>query len=193
VITYGATSGGACTSADGATASTTGGAAVWQAQQKSTAGGTLTNLAASPSITVSATNGLGTVTPTAVAVPVSSNNDVITITYTAATGGMTAGSLSIAVPSGWTAPVTTNALGCTTASAGTVATSGQTITVSGLTLAAGATVSITYGAQSGGSCATNDGAIAPSSSGALTFTVSQASTASGTLTPIAASPVVTAS
>ncbi len=113
-------------------------------------------------------------TPIALGVPVNSNNDVVTFTYTAATGGMSSGTLTLTVPSGWSAPVTTNAVGCTTASMGTLSASGQTITVAGVTLAAGATTVITYGAVSGGSCNANDGATAPASAGALTFTVREA-------------------
>jgi hypothetical protein len=193
VVSYGATSGGACVAGDGATASASGGSATWQAQQKSLSTGTLTNLAASPSISLYAPNGSGTVTPTALGVPVGSNNDVITLTYTAAAGGMNNGTVTVLVPAGWSAPTTSNTLGCTTASSGTVTASSQTITVSGLTLAGGATVVITYGAVSGGSCTSNDGATAPSTGGALTFTMQQASTATGTLTALASSPVVTAS
>jgi hypothetical protein len=54
VITYGAMSGGSCTADDGATASSTAGAPVWQAQVTLRDGGPFTNLRSSPSINVSA-------------------------------------------------------------------------------------------------------------------------------------------
>jgi hypothetical protein len=52
VITYGATSGGACAGGDGATASSIAGAPVWQVQVTLHEGGPFTNLRSSPSIDV---------------------------------------------------------------------------------------------------------------------------------------------
>jgi hypothetical protein len=52
VITYGATSGGSCTAGDGATASATAGAPVWQLRVTWHEGGPFTNLRSSPSIDV---------------------------------------------------------------------------------------------------------------------------------------------
>lgn len=190
-ITYGATSGGACTATDGANAPTTGGPSLFQAAERSWSTGKLTNLAASPTINVAGTNGAGTLTTPVSSVGPGESGDVLTFTYTAAAGGMAAGSLTITVPSGWTAPTTSNAPGCTTASAGTVAVSGQVITVSALTLASGGTVTITYGAVSGGSCTSADGATSPSSAGTSTFAAQQSATAGGTLTALAASPSIT--
>jgi hypothetical protein len=190
-ITYGATSGGACTSSDGATASTTPGAGIWQALEKSWASGGLTNLGASPSITVSAPSGAGTLTTPITSVSHAETGDVITFTYTAAAGGMSSGAIAITVPSGWSAPVTTNAVGCVSASTGTVSTSGQTVTVSGVTLAAGATATITYGAITGGNCTASDGATVGSTTGSVTFATQQASTTGGTLAAIATSPSIT--
>jgi hypothetical protein len=190
-ITYGATSGGACTATDGATSPTTGGASLFQAAERSWSTGKLTNLAASPTINVAGTNGAGTLTTPVSSVGPGENGDVLGFTYTAAAGGMTAGSLTITVPSGWTAPTTSNAPGCTTASAGTVSVSGQVITVSALTLASSGTVTITYGAVSGGSCTSADGATSPSSAGTSTFAAQQAGTSGGMLTALAASPSIT--
>jgi hypothetical protein len=190
-ITYGAVSGGACTANDGATAATAGGSAVWQALEKSFAGGVLTNLAASPSVNVLAANGAGTMTTPVTSVGPGETGDIIVFTYTAGSGGMTSGVVTLAVPSGWSAPVTTNAVGCTTSSAGTVSTSGQTITVSGLTLAAAATATITYGANSGGSCGVGDGVKPSSTAGSVAFTTEQSSSATGSLAPIASSPSIT--
>ena len=70
----------------------------------------------------------------------------ITFTYTAATGGISNGSVTLVVPAGWSAPSTTGAnAGYTTSSSGTLAVAGQTITVSSLTLGGGSTFTITYG------------------------------------------------
>jgi hypothetical protein len=55
VISYGATSGGRCTSGDGATAAPTPGAPVWQLQATLREGGPFTNLPSSPSISVEPT------------------------------------------------------------------------------------------------------------------------------------------
>ena len=83
-IVYGSTAGGG----PGATAGTTAGANVFQTQQRSTAGGVLTNIAASPSLNVYAADGSGTMTtPTANVVNGSSNT--IVFTYKAAAAGGT--------------------------------------------------------------------------------------------------------
>ena len=97
----------------------------------------------------------------------------ITFTYTAATGGINNGSVTLVVPAGWSAPSTTGAnAGYTTASAGTVSVASQTITVSSLTLAGGATFTITYGDTSSG----GPGATATSSTGAQTWQAQEKST-----------------
>src|SRR5207302_46877 len=51
-ITYGAVSGGSCAGGDTATAGTTAGAATWTTTEKSTAAGSLSAIASSPSINV---------------------------------------------------------------------------------------------------------------------------------------------
>src|SRR5438093_8986364 len=99
-ITYGSTAGGGA----GATATSSAGAQTWQAQEKSTSGGSLTNLGASPSITVLSGDGSGTLTTPTGAVNTASSGNTITFTYTAATGGLSNGSVTLAVPSGWSAP-----------------------------------------------------------------------------------------
>src|SRR5207247_8443213 len=101
-VTYGATSGGG----PGATASATTGAQTWQAQQKSRSTGTLTNLGSSPSITVYAADGSGTLTSGTSVVSASQTGRTITFTYAAAAGGMSNGAVTAVVPSGWTAPST---------------------------------------------------------------------------------------
>src|SRR6185369_8675140 len=90
------------------TATTTAGAATWQAQEKSTSGGTLTNLASSPRISVYAADGTGTLTSNTANVVNASTGNTITFTYTAATGGLSGGEVDVAVPSGWTAPTAAN-------------------------------------------------------------------------------------
>src|SRR5207302_9067377 len=98
------------------------------------------------------------------------------------------GSVTLVVPSGWSAPSTTgSAAGYTTASSGTVSVAGSTITVSSLTLAAGNTFTITYGDTSGG----GPGATATSSTGAQTWQVQEKSTSAGSLANIASSPSIT--
>ena len=70
------------------------------------------------------------------------------------------GAVTIAVPSGWTAPSTNSAnAGYTTATTGTVAVAGQTVTVSGVTLAAGGTFTIVYGDKTSGG--RRNGAVRP--------------------------------
>src|SRR5207302_1817790 len=136
-ITYGDTGGGG----PGATASSSTGAQTWQAQEKSTSGGSLANLGSAPSITVYAADGSGTLTPSPSVVPVGSTGNTMTFTYTAAAGGLSNGSVTLVVPGGWSAPSTTGSnAGYTTASTGTVSVSSQTITVSSVTLAGGATM-----------------------------------------------------
>ena len=119
-----------------------------------------------------------------------SSGNTITFTYTAATGGISNGTVTLAVPAGWTAPVTTATTGCTSASAGTVSTSDQLITVSGVTLAGAGTSTITYGATSGGSCAAGDGATAPTTAGAKAWKVQEASVSTGVLKNLASSPSI---
>src|SRR6185312_9049645 len=128
------------------TATSSTGAQTWQAQEKSTSAGSLANLGASPSITVYAADGTGTLTTPTSVVSASQTGRTITFTYTAATGGINNGSVTLVVPTGWSAPSTTGAnAGYSTSSAGTLAVAAQTITVSSLTIAGGSTFTITYG------------------------------------------------
>ena len=152
-----------------------------------TSGGTLTNIASQPSVTVDAPNGSGTVSASRSNVAASSSGNTITFTYTAATGGMTNGSVSIDVPASWSAPSTTGSNAGYTSTLGTVGVAGQTITVSGLTLAAGATVDIVYGSTASG----GPGATASATLGAVTWQVKQRSTNVGTLANLGSSPSIT--
>ncbi|HKC21535.1 MAG TPA: hypothetical protein VKB64_03390, partial [Gaiellaceae bacterium] len=183
-ITYGATGGGG----PGATAPSSAGAQTWQAQAKSTAAGSLANLSSSPSITVLSGDGSGTLTTGTGAVNASSTGNTITFTYTAATGGLANGSVTLAVPSGWSAPSTSgSAAGYTTASTGSVSAAGQTVTVSGITLAGGSTFTITYGSTAGG----GSGATAPGTAAAQVWQAQEKSSSGGTLTNLASSPAIT--
>src|SRR5205085_697778 len=182
-ITYGDTSGGGT----GATASGTTGAQTWQAQQNARGACACTNLGSSPSITVNAGDGSGTLTAGTSNVSASQTGRTITFTYTAATGGLSNGSVTLVVPSGWTAPSTTsNNAGYTTASTGTVSVSGQTITGSSVTLSGGSTFTITYGDTSGG----GTGATATSSTGAQTWQAQEKSTSGGSLANLSSSPSI---
>jgi hypothetical protein len=121
-----------------------------------------------------AANGTGTMTTKTTSVAYGSTGHVITFTYTAATGGVTDGGVHLSVPAGWSVPSTTGtAAGYTTASTGTVSIDDQTIVVLGVTLAAGATLTINYGAS------------------AATWTATEKSTSGGTETALAKSPVIT--
>lgn len=113
----------------------------------------------------------------------------ISFAYTAAGGGLSDGTLRLAVPSGWSAPSTASgAAGYVKASTGHVSVSGHTITVSRLTRAAGQTVKIIYGSETGG----GPGARSPSTAvGAQTWNAQEKSTARGKLARLVSSPRIT--
>ena len=179
LLNYGDTSSGG----PGATAPAATGAVIWTTKQRSSSRGALTNLGVQPTITVYAADGAGTVASSLSTVSGSQTGLIETLTYTAPAGGLSNGTLTVAVPAGWTAPATSAGPGFTTSSVGAVSVAGQTITVSGVTRAAGQTVVITYGS---GATAT-----APAAPGAQTWLVREASTGGGVLTAIAASPTIT--
>jgi hypothetical protein len=190
-VTYGATSGGGCAPGDGATAAATAGAPVWQAALAASPGAPFADLSSSPSIDVSAPDGSGALAVAPAAVSAGSGPTTLAFTYTAPTGGVSGGTVTLTVPPDWTPPVAGDAPGCTAASAGTVSTDGQTIVLSGLTLRADTSAVITYGATSGGGCAPGDGAAAPSAAGTGSFAGEEASTPSGTLSALGAPATVT--
>jgi hypothetical protein len=132
----------------------------------------------------------GTVTTTTPSVGNASAGNTITFTYTAPRGGVRDGSLMISVPPGWTPPVTTNAGGCTTSTAGTVTTHDQVITVSGLTLPPTGQTLISYGATSAGSCAPGDGATASSMPGAPVWQAQMTLSPGGPFTNLPSSPSI---
>jgi uncharacterized repeat protein (TIGR02059 family) len=189
-VKYGDTS---VNAAGAATATATPGAATFAAKQVSVNSGALVALATSPSLTVYAADGSGTVSVTPTSTLAGTTNNTDTFTYTAAAGGMNSGSITIDVPANWTAPQTTinNAAGYTTTTSGTIAVSGSgpwTITVSNLTLAAAATVTVKYGDTS---VSPSGAATAPTATGSSNWTTKQKSTSGGTLTDLAAQPSVT--
>ena len=118
----------------------------------------------------------------------SSTGNTITFTYTTAAGGMaSSGTITVDVPSGWSAPSTTpTAAGYVTAGAGMLSVSGQTIKVSSLTLAPGATLTVVYGAKAAG----GPGATAPATTGSQSWLTRQRSSAGGVLTALASSPEI---
>jgi hypothetical protein len=137
--------------------------------------------------------GIGTLTVAPRNVANASSGNTIVLTYTAPAAGLKEGEVWITVPPGWSAPVTTNAAGCTTATDGTVTTSGQMITVSGLTLPPNGRAVVRYGASSGGSCAPGDGAVASSTPGAPVWRAEARSGTSEIFTNFPATPSVNVS
>ncbi len=179
--------GSKASSGPGATAPSSSGVAVFTTSEKSTSGGSLTNLSSSPTVMVNALDGSGSMTVSPTSVNVGSTANTLTFTYIASTGGLTSGEVDIVVPSGWSASSTTpSAAGYTTSTSGTVVASGSTIRVTALTLSGGFTCTIVYGSKA----SSGPGATAPSSLGNSTFTTSEKSTSSGTLTDLASSPSV---
>ena len=165
IVTYG--SGGT------ATAPATTGTQTWQFGEASTAGGVITPIAAQPSVTLYAPDGGGAATTSTTNVSASQTGNTVTFTYTAATGGMSAGGVKLTIPAGWTAPSTTaNNAGYTTSSTGTLTIAARVVTVANVTLAAGSTFTITFGDTSGGGA----GATATATTGAQTWLVQDKAT-----------------
>jgi hypothetical protein len=133
---------------------------------------------------------VGTLTTSTTTVANASAGNTIAFTYTAPPTGLVRGMLRITAPVGWTAPVTTNAPGCTASSGGKVSTSGQTITVSGLTLPANGRTVVRYGATVGGACAPGDGAAASSTPGAPVWRASVRSNPGDLFTNFPATPSI---
>jgi hypothetical protein len=187
-VTYGGGSG------SGAVAPSSGGPApyTFTTQEKSSSGGTLTALSSgSPGVTVTALDGTGTITVSPTTVITSSTGNDLTFTFTAPAGGMDNGTLTLLIPSGWTAPGGGGSAGgiggsCAGIAENGASESGQLVTISELSLDGGSTCTIDYGISG-----SNSGDTAPSTNGPSTFTTEEASTATGTLTPIAVQPVVT--
>ena len=183
-ITYGSTTSGGA----GADAPASPGTSTFTTQEKSTASGSLTNLASSPQVSIPSADGSGTLTVAPTTVANGSTANTFVFTYTAATGGTSDGQITVEVPAGWSTPSTTgSAAGFSQSTCGTVVVAVATIEVSGVTLASGATCTITYGATTSG----GSGAAAPSVPGPYPFAAQQKSTSGGLLTNLASSPAVT--
>src|SRR5207247_2026601 len=162
------------------TATTTTGAVSWAAKEKSTAAGTLSAVAGTQTVTVNnAADGTGTIGISTSPVLAGTANTE-TLTYTAPTGGMTNGSVTVDVPAGWTAPQTGAGAGQVTSDVGSISVSGQTITVSSLSRNAGQTMTITYA-----------NGVATTTTGSAQWTTKEKSTSGGTLTNLGSQPSVT--
>ncbi|HUZ81318.1 MAG TPA: GH25 family lysozyme [Gaiellaceae bacterium] len=132
-------------------------------------------------------DGVGTMRTRTHSVRHVSTRHTIVFTYTAASVGIANGTVTLTVPSGWSAPSLRHAArGHVTASEGGLSLSGRTIKVSGLTLAGGATLKITYGSKAGG----GGGATAPKHRATQKWRAQERSSATGTQTPLAASPSI---
>lgn len=135
-----------------------------------------------------ANNGTGTMTSSVSSVTYGSTGHTITFTYTAATGGVSSGGVHLSVPAGWSPPSTTaTAAGYTTVSTGTLSLDGQTIVDLGVTLAAGKTLTITYGSKA----LKGPGATATTTVGPVAWVTYEKSTSGGTETQLAKSPTIT--
>lgn len=156
-----------------------GGIDTWQVQQKSTSTGVLTNIPSSPTVSVLAPNGTGTLATTIGVVAAGSTGNTLPFTYTSPPGGISNGEVTLTIPTGWSAPALSGTSpGYTTSTAGSLAVAGQTVTVSGLTLSAGSTFTINYGSKGGG----GPGAAAPST---VASQIWQAQEESSTVGPLA--------
>ncbi len=182
---------GACNTGPGATVTSTVGASSFSTTQKTTSGGSLAAIGASPSVNVTAAtaaDGTGTLTVLPSSVTAGDTGKTVVFTYTAAAGGTNVGELDITVPAGWTTPSTAVGAGCTLWSGGSVVVAGSKIKVTGLTLAGAGTATVTYGATTG-SCAGSGGAAAPLTATTSTFTATEKSTFLGTLSPIGSASI----
>jgi hypothetical protein len=143
------------------------------------------------SFAVFAADGSGTMTSNPVTVVHHSTGKTITLTYTVAAGGMSNGAVTLAVPTGWSAPsLTKTAAGYATTNKGKLAVAGRTLKVTGVTLPAAGKLVVTYGSKTGH----GPGAAAPTTAvGKQTWTTAESSTAGGVAKPLAKSPVITIS
>jgi len=133
---------------------------------------------------------VGIVTTVTTDVAVGTAGNTIVFTYTAPRGGVHDASLELAVPPGWTAPVTSDAPGCTTATVGTVTTSGQTITVSAVTLPPNGQMVIACGDGDGGRCTATDAATAPATTGTPVWQTKVRLSPGGPSTNLSSSPAI---
>jgi hypothetical protein len=143
--------------------------------------GLLLSVSGAPASAVPAPKaGPGTMAVSPPTVWVNSEENTLTFTYTAAPTGVTRGTLTLAIPSGWTAPQKQNPqdLGFVSASAGKLSVSKSIVSVKKLTRRGSATFTITY-----------TDASAPPTTGPSTFLTAVAAKGKKTR-PLASSPVV---
>jgi hypothetical protein len=113
----------------GAPPATDVGSQTWQASERSGASGTLMGLSSSPTISVLAPDGAGTLSTDTTVVSSASEN-TITFTYSPGDGDIRDGALTVVVPPGWSAPsIRAGAPGYVRASTGVVSVSGRRIQV----------------------------------------------------------------
>ncbi len=158
-------------------------------------GPTFTALTAgSPSVTVMAADGTGTMTVSPTLVTAGSTSNTHTFSFTAPVGGLNNGTVSIAIPATWgdPQPVSNTSPNYTTSSTGAIAWSSgtRTLSVSGVTLAAAGTLTVVYGNTSGGAH-NGAAAVAGTTAGASAFTTTENSSSSSPMVALAASPTVT--
>jgi parallel beta-helix repeat protein len=128
----------------------------------------------------------GTMTVTPNTVRSGSGGNTLTFTYTARSQ-MTNGAVSLAVPTGWSAPSLTGTdPGYATASQGVLSVSGRTILVSSLTMGTGQMLTIGFGSKAAGGA----GASAPSSGGTQFWLAKQKPLAPAAMVALAVSPQV---
>ncbi len=138
--------------------------------------------------TVYAANGSGSMSLSPKSFSRSSPHHTLTFTYRAARGGIWRGTLTLAVPAGWSSPSTSpTAPGSVRTSVGRVSVSGRTITVSIPLLAAAHSITITYGSRVSG----GPGATAPAHASRQTWPAQERSIPQGKLTDLTNPPRTT--
>jgi len=166
-----------------ASAPATATTSTFTATEQASPQGTLTGLAPSPTIDVNCPDGQGTMTGPANTVTAGTTVS-LSFTYQAGSCGTgPGGEVTMAVPAGWTVPVTASgAAGSVTAAGGggPPTTDGQTITMPAASLGPGATILIEY-----------ELARAPTGPGTYTFGAAEESSADDDLVALATSPEIT--
>ena len=158
--------------------STNVGPQTWLFKERSTPGAKLKPLESSPTITVLSADGSGTLHRASGPVAPGSKGNTVVFFFEAAPGGLQDGTVTLTVPTGWSAPSTSSHdAGYVISTGGSISTSGQTITLTHVYLESGETLSVVYGSRSGG----GPGASAGKSSGPVLWQTAEASTPSGKL------------
>lgn len=167
-IRYGAPDGGG----PGATAPSTPGAETWTAASESDSeSGSPQPLSESPTVDVLSADGSGALDVSPGSVIAGSTGSAMTFTYTAATGGLDDGTITIAHPAGWTdfSAESTDTSACTGCA---VSYPSGNLELDGVSLDGGQTLAIGYTTA------------APTTAAAYTFATQEASSAGGTLSDL---------